>query len=53
MSLRWYTAQLQSLSPDSRRTLTWQLHRALRRGSPPSRREWQSLIERSMGFPRH
>ena len=49
-SLRWYTIQLEGLPSTSRRRLTQQLMRFVRRGGLPSRREWQTTIQRTTGI---
>ena len=52
-NLRWYTAQLEGLPPESRKKLTRQLMRSMRRGGLPSRREWQFAIQRVTGLYAH
>ena len=52
-SLRWYTNQLEGLPATSRRRLTQQLMRFVRRGGLPSRREWHTTIQRAAGFGGH
>ena len=49
-NLRWYTAQLEGLPHESRRRLSQKLLRFTRRGGLPSRKEWQSTIQRVARF---
>ena len=49
-NLRWYTAQLDGLPTGSRKKLTQQLMRSVRRGGLPTRREWQSAVQRVTGI---
>ena len=52
-SLRWYTAQLEGLPPESRKRLTRQLMRFIRRGGLPSRKEWRFAVQRTTGLYSH
>ncbi len=50
MGLRWYTSQLDILPLESKKRLTQQLMRSVRRGDLPSRKEWKSTIQRAGGM---
>lgn len=50
MSLRWYTSQMDILPLESKKRLTLQLMRSVRRDDLPSRKEWKSTIQRAGGM---
>ena len=49
-NMRWYTAQLEGLPSESRKKLSQKLMRFTRRGGLPSRKQWQSTVQRVMKF---
>ena len=48
-SLRWYKTQLTGLPPETRKRLTHQLHRQVRLGGLPSKRQWRTAVQQALG----